>query len=495
MLNFMIIAGLVPVLLTGASPSSAAEGARFDPKGRDIDSLAWADSLARQRAADRESARIEGRRAFIEALRLNAPDAECIAQHLPSGKCLLDVRTFNRFADASVPPPDSAGQYKPSGAGLRMDVDSARSRLAAMLLRDAYPEYRMEGEARKDSLKAEVGKARARKADGLRKASGDAGLRRLYRQYQGERFDAREVREYRVVGSSDSAYADSLARACPAIPQGPASPGCESLPWSRIREEDIPASAAAALQPSGVGGTSRPIRTRFGFFLFRLDSVRRIPGIPYEEALPVLAALASLPRGTEPRLEDEMAVYYRKNRHSFRAPDTVALLAWIRPSVKRKAGEFATDIKRKIRLGEPVADTLHVAPLRIPMDSLPEEVRKHLAGMPRLQAGRFFGPVNSGWGTWYFRVAENRRGTRPLDFDEARGRIMAILFPGMAADRFAKAQDIATSKLNDIRSSLLDEYHARDGAGKTPGGDWAGWLDREVAVRSGAFNFRLPDSL
>jgi hypothetical protein len=210
MTKIAVIAGMAFAILAETPSVSAANGPRFDPKGNDLDAMAYEDSLNRVRLAKRERARIERRRAFIEALRLDAADAECIAEHLPSGNCLLDVRAFNRYADAAELPRDTASQVPASGTGFRLDVDSARSRLAADILRDAYVEYRFEAEPRRDSLKAEVEKAQARRTESARKSLGDAALRRLYGQYQSERFDAREVRVYRVIGSSDSAYADSL---------------------------------------------------------------------------------------------------------------------------------------------------------------------------------------------------------------------------------------------------------------------------------------------
>jgi hypothetical protein len=490
MTKIAVIAGMAFAILAETPSVSAANGPRFDPKGNDLDAMAYEDSLNRVRVAKRERARIERRRAFIEALRLDAADAECIAEHLPSGNCLLDVRAFNRYADAAELPRDTASQVPASGTGFRLDVDSARSRLAADILRDAYVEYRFEAEPRRDSLKAEVEKAQARRTESARKSLGDAALRRLYGQYQSERFDAREVRVYRVIGSSDSAYADSLGQVCPASDQAFASPACNTLPWSRIREEEIPLTAAKALKTLRAGGTSRPIRTRFGFFLFHLESIRRVPGVPYEQAVPVLGALVTLPRGTDARNEAAMAAYYQQNRESFLAPDTVTLQAWLRPSFKRKEGEFASDIARRIRLGEPVPDTLHSSSLRIPLDSLPEEIGKRVAGMPHLEPRRFFGPINSSWGRWYFRVAENRPGTRPLSFDDARDKLMAILFPGLGTDRFESARTLATAKLNDIRGSLLSEYHSRAGNPERAGEDFPDWLRREVAMRSGLFRFR-----
>jgi hypothetical protein len=87
-------------------------------------------------------------------------------------------------------------------------------------------------------------------------------------------------------------------------------------------------------------------------------------------------------------------------------------------------------------------------------------------------------------------VAENRPGTRPLSFDDARDKLMAILFPGLGTDRFESARTLATAKLNDIRGSLLSEYHSRAGNPERAGEDFPDWLRREVAMRSGLFRFR-----
>ncbi len=486
MFKSLLAAGMVFTLLAETSPLSAANNPRFDPKGNDIDALAFQDSLGHAIAVERESARIEKRRAFAEALRLNEPESDCIAKLSRSGKCLLDVREFNRFADASAPAQDTASQNQSPGSAPRWDVDSARTRLASIILQDAFAEYQFDNEEKKDSLKTEIDRAQAVRIEGVRKGMGDSTLRRLYRHYQAEFFNAKEAREYRVLGTSDSAFADSLAKACPAALKAGASRACDSLPWSRIREKDIPLPAQAALKALKAfqaGETSRPIKTRFGFFLFRLESIRQVPGMPYEQAVPLLGGLYSLPRGTEPRNEAAMAAYYQENRESFLAPDTVELQAWLRPPFKRKVGEFAKDIEKKIRLQLPVPDTMNAGSIRIPLDSLPDEVGKRLAGRRHLERGRFFGPFNSTWGTWYFKVAENRPGSSPLPFEAVRNKILAILFPGLGTDPFITAQSISKAKLNDIRNNMLSEYHAKtEGTGKR-NEDFQTWLQREVAMQ------------
>ncbi|HKP96875.1 MAG TPA: hypothetical protein VJ385_14055 [Fibrobacteria bacterium] len=435
------------------APAPGNPQARFDPKGNDLAELARQDSLLRLEAAEKERARLENRLAYAEAIRLNEPAGECIAWHSRSRKCLFTVQEFNRYAEAAHPEPDSLN----AAPGLP-EAEAVRIRLLSGLLRDPYLEDQLAGADKRDSLEAELQGMQARKMENYRQGPVDSTLRALYRRYRSRLFQSRKETLFQVLGSSDSAYADSLWRVAARAPT-PDFSARDSLPWQTLRDADLRPEVGPILDSIPPGKIPKPIRTRFGFVLVRVRSQRVVPEIPFEQAIPLLGSLISLPGGKNPRTETALAAYYHSHYESFLAPDTVLVKAWLLPGFKRKRGGFAREIEAGIRRKETVADTLKVAPLSMPLSFLPEEIRPK-PGFRYFSAGTFFGPVNSTWGTWYFRILERKPAHRHLTFEEARPELLGLLFPGQERDSLERARLLADAKWKDIRSKVMSEYLA-----------------------------------
>jgi hypothetical protein len=463
---------LVPALAVAVCARDARVP-RFDEKGRDRDELEALNARARIAAESREKERLERRREYTLAIRLDEPEEECLARLARTRACILTVREFNNAASRWFPPADSLSAI-PGPA----EADSLRKNLLYTLLEDPYLDARISMSESKDSLQAVLAEAEAERIRNLRQNPGDSALRSLYRKHAAL-FRARTESTYEILGSSDSAYMDSLWRAIASPPSLAA--GAEPPPWRIVPERAIPSQARAALASRKPGETPPPWKTPYGFFLIRLHSRNAVPEVPYAEAVPLLGAIQAQPGGSDARQEELIASYYERNRGIFTEPDSLRLQAWLKPGFKRKRGDTFRNVETRVRRNLPVEDTLAAASLTLPDSLLPAEVRARVAWHPALAPGAFLGPLPSAYGTWYFRILEMRRGKRLLTLEEARAEIAETLFPGQKRDPLERARAYLDDKRNSLRDGLLAGYLADTRQRRNEG--LAAWVQRELSLQ------------
>jgi hypothetical protein len=167
---------LVPALAVAVCARDARVP-RFDEKGRDRDELEALNARARIAAESREKERLERRREYTLAIRLDEPEEECLARLARTRACILTVRDFNNAASRWFPPADSLSAI-PGPA----EADSLRKNLLYTLLEDPYLDARISMSESKDSLQAVLAEAEAERIRNLRQNPGDSALRSLYRK-------------------------------------------------------------------------------------------------------------------------------------------------------------------------------------------------------------------------------------------------------------------------------------------------------------------------
>lgn len=438
---------LLALALALAAGARDARAARFDEKGNDLDAVQALNAEVREAAARQEKERLERMRRYALAIRLDEPEETCLARFNRTRACALSVGEFNEAASRWFPAADSL----PSAVD-PVEADSIRKRLLLALLQDPYLDAQVSRSGSGDSLEALLARAEADRVKGLRVHPGDSVLRALYRKHS-RLFEARTESTYEILGSSDSAYVDSLGQSL-ADPRAPPA-GAEPLPWRILPWNSVPSQARARLASLRPEDAPLTWKSPFGHFLVRLRSRHAIPAVPYAEAVPLLGALQMQPKGLDARQEELIVAYYAKNRSILTVPDTLLLKAWLKPGFKRKRGDFLRDVELLIRRKLPVGDTMDASPLRLPDSVLPAEARAWVASHPLLAQDAFLGPLPSVFGTWYFRVLEVRRGKRPLTLEEARGRIAEILFPGQDRDPLEMARSYLQGKRNSLRDGVL----------------------------------------
>ena len=448
MIRSLFRRGSMPLLaLALAAGARDAGAARFDEKGNDLDAVEALNAEVREEAARQEKERLEKSRLYALAVRLDEPDEACLARITRTRACALSVGEFNQAASRWLPPADSL-----PAAVAPVEADSIRKRLLLSLLQDPYLDAQISPGGPGDSLQAVLARADAERAKAWRVHPGDSVLRAVYRKHS-RLFEARTKSTYEILGSSDSAYVDSLSRSL-ANPRTPLA-GAEPLPWRIVPWNSFPSKARGMLASLRPEDTPLPWKSPFGHFLVRLRSRHAIPAVPYAEAVPLLGALQMQPKGLDARQEEQIVAYYAKNRSILTEPDTLLLKAWLKPGFKRKRGDFFRDVELRIRRKLPVGDTMDASPLRLPDSVLPAEARAWVAAHPRLAQDAFLGPLPSVFGTWYFRVLEVRQGKRSLTLEEARARIAEILFPGQDRDPLEMARSYLQSKRSSLRDGLL----------------------------------------
>jgi hypothetical protein len=249
----------------------------------------------------------------------------------------------------------------------------------------------------------------------------------MYHDHYGELFRGREVRSIEGLAASDSNLADSLWRAFSDsggnLPDGK-SPA-DLWRWHAVAEADLPPAAPALVAKLKAGEVSRPIPAPYGFLLLRWKTLRRIPEIPYEAALPILVGLSGDPAKEAALFQSRLEDYYREHKRELRSPDTTVLRVWLAPDprqVRRSHSPTGGD-----SLADPVPDTARASRETV-YGSLPPGVRRKLARYLPFHLGEFLGPLASDFGTWYLRPTAIRKGGRGLGLEEARPAILAALY-------------------------------------------------------------------
>jgi len=299
----LVLALMAAYVIGAGSPVPSApvpSSPRIDPKGRDRAVLERQDSLRRAQAQRSEAEARERNKAFVQALRLEGFPEDCVAYDPAAQACLLTVGGFNASAETwTSPPPESFGTPAASG------IAAVRGEILRQLLEKSFLESNLDKDARADSLAAAIRQRLDEDARARRKALGDAALRKLYGQYRNRLFAAREEPTLQILATSDSALADSLL---------PVDPVKGPWRWQNAPPEEIPAGILKTASDLPAGGLAGPYRTPYGFVAVRMVARRSVPEVPFERAVPLLIALASLPQERTQAVQSAVESYYQDRK-------------------------------------------------------------------------------------------------------------------------------------------------------------------------------------
>ena len=256
-------------------------------------------------------------------------------------------------------------------------------------------------------------------------------LQAAYGKYYGRYFAPGEDVTLAVIGSSDSAYIDSLYRVLRAgygKRTADRNPGRRpaakpALPWSYFQERQLPQDLIARADTLKVGQCSSPHRSPFGYFLVRLAKAAPTPEVSFDNAYPQVVFLATRDRflGMDSLAEAQAKRYYAMNIGQFAWPDTLGLRAWLIPRQEAPTPGMA----RRTGKAPVLADTARFKALELSSLALPPGLRISLQEQARKDSAKtFFGPFSDGYGRWYFQIRSRKPARGVLPFRLARKEIL-----------------------------------------------------------------------
>jgi hypothetical protein len=368
-------------------------------------------------AQENQAALKENERWSQEDVRMKGPSDECIARHKDSATCLLTIKQFNNLV-----------RYCP--VPKFMPLDTARVDALREILKNLYiaNEARATGFASGDSAREEkqywmydfIEQLKRNKL-GLLVRDRNAHWK-AYSMFYDALFRGGYFPYFSILGSNDSLSIDSISRICNrnastdsnnhkenAHPLSSAS----AIPWSYSRAVNLPEDFNGSLDSLPINGISGAIRTPYGFFLVRLDSVQIRNEISFNEAHDKLILLATKQKWfkMDSLLLEKARSLYTSNKRLNRLPDTLTVMAFLTPEQaldslnegktagkRGEKGDLKTDFKKP---GVPIAST------RLPFDVRDSLLSRYAVARDKKAT---IGPIHSRFGVWNFRVLDKKRG-------------------------------------------------------------------------------------
>jgi hypothetical protein len=403
-----------------------------------------------------------------ESLQLQGSPGECLATL--DGECWVTLGEFNallfdtrapRVIDLDSVRVSTLRSYLLEKQFARTETASAKGPLADSLLNAMEIEKR-----REDFFFLSQGLGR--------RVSDPKILWETYDRYYRELFKASLEVLVDIVGSSDSAYIDSLHLALErwkktaADTTKPAQEPC--IPWVSFIQKRLPKDLSVHLDTLNPGEFSQPIKTSLGFYLGKVRNIKKKKEVTFEEAFPQLVFLAT--RDKLLRMDSVMAAkslkYYQKHTEEFRIPDTLGLTAWLIPfRLESKNGRPGPSLPSSLTR----KDTADFAPMKISSLRLPGKLQSRLYGLIREKppAGkkkpekRFIGPLPGEYGQWYFRIDEARMATGMRPYAAVKQEIINKL-----ANPETRPEPLARDSVRDgmLLTLGLADYHKAQMAAK-----------------------------
>ena len=447
---FGLWAGCVDVPYTLATPASGPPIA--DAKSRDI---AAGLEGARALEAERDSARVRARAAWILAGRLQGQPGDCLAWHKADGACLGTIAVFNAHMDATAPPwqdvhPDS--QPRP-------DTISARRRLAlGQMLQDAFMESETPASV-PGMLPVGPGVP----------VPDESRKRMLYAALEPLLFSARPVDRFRVSGATDTAvFRAWLAQGN--LDRG-LRKGAPPRGWTEAFLEALPVELAVAVAGLVPGACMGPAPAGFGYWGACRMPAPVVPAVPFAAVVPFLGERLASGAGI-PRF-DSAAVSAWLESHPPKAADTVRVRVRLTPK-----GGFPGRGK-----ASSLPDTGGAEGWNTTLADLPPALARNLDSLLRAGAWRIGESLDCGeWplGRWRVRLMGTAKGVGPGPVGPARARALAALrAPWLEAWDRERAAMAASA-----REAMRDRVRARYGYAPDSlfarAGEWAAgeaWVD------------------
>jgi|GEM_PF-2599794 len=256
-------------------------------------------------------------------------------------------------------------------------------------------------------------------------------LQSLYGKHYHEFFAAWVDATFDIIGSSDSAYIDSLHKVLSAwnnrrrTNQLQGKPGDKEpdLPWISVQEKDLPRELTAVIDSFHVGQISAPLHSRMGFFIVRLSKLMPHEEVLFDDAIPQLIFLATRNNflKKDSILEIIARKYYKDHKAQYALPDTLEVLSWLLPQELTKSNNPGGASMRQT----PRPDTARFKSLTLSSLILPKELQMKLHSLTRADSNAtYFGPFSGKLGRWYFRIRSKKLAHDTLPFRFVRKEIL-----------------------------------------------------------------------
>jgi hypothetical protein len=378
--------------------------------------------------------RIEYQRAFnnremwsADEMRFKSSGEICIARHPDSSGCLLTVKKYNNIVKY---------QFFPK----IMPLDTSRKMAIRAMLSDRYAldEARKKGFTKSDTAEQETKSwlewfAHNAKLKGTGRPVTDPNiLAATYNRYCNTFFSERRKPFYSIIGSNDSSYVYSISHIAVKVDKKNRQKDSLSsdtvyepeLPWTHSCAVPLPDDFMPQIDTLPVGGISRVIRTSYGYFVVRFDSMQVIPRISFEEAHDKLIVLATKQKwlNLDSVIQAKAYKIYTANKKMNTAPDTFTLVSFLSPGwpqdssvVEGKKGRSSKKRPHKKSLSSPLTKGIIISSIRLPFDLLDSLDTRYTAANKDKRNGTF-GPIRSRYGTWHFKVLGVKTAETKLPF-------------------------------------------------------------------------------
>jgi hypothetical protein len=435
----------------------------------------------------------------LQDMRSNGPGDACVAEHKDSSTCLLTIKQYNDFVPFYAVPKS-------------FPLDSARAMTIRSILTDLYiaSEARAKGFAESDSAAEEKRNwkqdyVRQLKSNKLGKMVVDpVWLRQSYSMFYDALFRTCYYPHYSIIGSSDSLYIDSIFKLCRRIVLSDSQrPGeknkvstqsidAYNLHWSHSHGEFLPGEFGPVVDTLHISVVSPLIKTSYGFFVVRLDSVQVRYEVSFEDAGEKLIILATKQKylKMDSLLDARADSLYSSNKRLNHFPDTLLVRAVLTPEFGRDSfseGKTSINNYKCDIIADPLKSGVEISTAHLPYDVRDSLLSRFEAVQDKKNT---IGPIHSRFGIWNFTVIGRKRQGGKCPFSFVRKRLIDSLVvyendcgvnlswddPDSSFDKTALAKSYAYRFYGGMEFDLEEE--------KNPGQNAREILDKKVDERN-----------
>lgn len=370
----------------------------------------------------------------LEELRIQSGDDFCIAKHCDSTNCQINTRKYNNL-------------IKYNQIAKVFPLDTARNMIIKQILVDDYilNQAQKKGFDKTDTalheskswLDCSAHNAQTKKLGAL--VTEDHILNQIYNQYYNLLFSHKVRRFYSLIGSSDSNYIDSLEKLVNSVSKGKEIKGDlknkddskMDLPWRSSSGYLLPAEISVVVDTLHESEVSKLIRTSYGYFLARVDSIITVrQEISYEAANKKLVLIASKRKWQN--LDSLIAArafrIYSSSKLSYKSNDTLSVVLYIKPG--KNINSKLSDTKEKgfitdtLIYNEITKRGLKLTSEKLPPDLIDSLIKKYDESKRK---NNLIGPIDSRYGDCYFKINEVKAGRNYIQYTQIKNRLMDSL--------------------------------------------------------------------
>lgn len=363
----------------------------------------------------------------VSDLQIDAPENQCIANSDSNG-CLLSVKQYN-------------DKVRYQTIFKRTSIDSARVLAATNMLTDLYlvDQARKNGFTDSDSLQKikdnwiQVSQL-LKKNRGLgRTVSDENSLWKAYSDYFDALFRQRQTTFISLIGSSDSLYIDSISAHLKTLDKKTAAnpdtnAEIKTIPWKHLVKSDLPNELSIIADTLHEGHASRVIKTKFGYFLLRTDSVQVRHEVQFEDVKEQLGYIATKQKwfNLDSILQEKALTIYKNNKHLSLTPDTIKIITQFYPDFSQLQNNFIDKLLMPDSKNNP---ELSNSALDINSSLLPVSIQYQLTDSlmnTRWQKNNTY-TIHTMFGDWRLKLLAEKNGRLKIPFSHVRKQLIDSL--------------------------------------------------------------------